>query len=97
MKNFHVIKFSKSLFWLSFAAGNISLFGFLFTHRIEFALAGYATLFIAGIVNLVAFLVLILAALIQPEEFENRIRAAFILLINIPIAILYTFIGTSLI
>ncbi|UQB67339.1 hypothetical protein [Epilithonimonas zeae] len=96
MKNSKISYIGKSLFWLSFILGNICLFGYVFSGNSNFALAGYFLLVYASIVNLLAFFGLIVFGLFKQEYKNEAFKSARILLINIPIAILYYFIGISI-
>lgn len=87
----------KGLFWLSFVAGSTCLFGYILTRNMDFAFAGFLTLIVAGIVNAVVFVGLILFAVFFPKYAEVSFRAALTLLINIPVSILYFCIGEYLI
>ena len=95
MENFKIINIGKALFWLSFILGNICLFGYFLTKDHLFAIGGYLLLISGTIVNSIAFLVFIFYGFTYPEQSKESFRAAFILLINIPIAILYASIGIT--
>ncbi|GGP05642.1 hypothetical protein GCM10010992_22540 [Cloacibacterium rupense] len=97
MKIFTIKNIGKLFFWLSFILGSICLFGYVFTKDIQFAIAGYFLLIYGGIINLMVFVVLIIAAFFNIEKKEDYVKSAYILLINIPIAILYAWIGLSII
>jgi len=96
MKNFKISYIGKSLFWLSFILGNICLFGYIFSHDSGFAIAGYLLLIYGTIINLLVFFGLIIYGLSNPNYKSESVKSALILLINIPIAILYFFIGISI-
>lgn len=96
MKNHEILFFGKSLFWLSFILGNICLFGFLLTKNEEFAGAGFILLNLGGIINFLVFLVLIIYGVCRQEVSKACNKAAFILLINIPVAVLYAWIGLEI-
>lgn len=96
MENFKILNIGKFLFWLSFILGNICLFGYIFSGNQSFALGGYLLLIFGTIVNVLAFLGLMIFGLLTPNYKSESIKSAMILLINIPVAILYFFIGTSI-
>lgn len=96
MENFKILNIGKFLFLLSFILGNICLFGYIITGNQSFALGGYGLLIYGTIINLTAFFGLILFGLLNQKYKREAIRSALILLINIPIAILYFYIGTSI-
>ena len=97
MKLFTIKNIGEFFFGLSFILGNICLFGYVFTKDIQFAIAGYFLLIYGGIINLIVFIVLIILAFINIEKKGDYVISAYILLINIPIAILYAWIGLTLI
>ncbi|MCC2589608.1 hypothetical protein [Chryseobacterium sp. MFBS3-17] len=96
MKNFKISYIGKTLFWLSFLLGNICLFGFIFTRDEAFAVAGYLLLIYAGGINAIAFLGLMLYARVAREFSREAVNAALLLLVNIPVAVLYTLIGINI-
>ena len=95
--NFKIIKLAKFLFGLSFILGNIFLFGFIIFDDISFAIGGYEFLLIAGIVNFFAFVTLILVGVFNKKYYDECLKSALILLLNIPFAALYSWIGLSII
>ena len=96
MENFKILHIGKFLFWLSFILGNICLFGYLIFSNWYFAIGGYLLLIFGTIINLLAFFGLMIYGLMNPNYKSESIKSAMILLINIPVAILYFFIGTSI-
>lgn len=96
MENFKVIHIGKFLFWLSFILGNICLFGYIISSNGYFVIGGYLLLIFGTIVNLLAFFGLILFGIFEKKCKNEAFKSAMILLINIPIAILYYFIGLSI-
>jgi len=96
MQNFKISDIGRILFGLCFILGNLCLFGYFFSENFFFAIAGYWLLIFATIVNLIVFAVLFLYGVLVRKHFEECMKGALILLINIPVAILYYFIGISL-
>ncbi len=96
MENFKIIHIGKFLFWLSFILGNICLFGYIISSNGYFVIGGYLLLIYGTIVNSLAFFGLILFGMFKPQCKAEICKSALILLINIPIAILYYFIGLSI-
>ncbi len=95
MKNLQIIHIGKFFFWLSFILGNVCLFGYVISKNEEFAIGGYLLLIFGTIVNAIVFVGLILYGVFYKENFETCLKSALILLINIPIALLYAWIGLS--
>lgn len=96
MNNFKIIHIGKFFFWLSFSLGNFCLFGYVFSGKESFAIAGYLLLIYGTIINLIAFFGLVIFGLVHKDYKKEAFRSASILLINIPIAILYFYIGASI-
>jgi len=96
MENFKISYIGKSLFWLSFILGSICLFGYIFSGNSDFAMAGYLLLINGTIINLMAFVGLLLFGFFNRKHSSEATNSAMILLINIPIAIIYFFIGISI-
>lgn len=96
MENFKILNIGKSLFWLSFILGNICLFGYIFSGNEGFAIGGYLLLIFGTIINLLAFFGLMIHGLMNPNYKSESIKSAMILLINIPFAILYFYMGISI-
>ena len=91
-----IINSGKVLFWGSFLLGNICLLGYIATKGDVFVLSGYFLLIFGSLVNLVAVAAFASYAFIRPEYSKSCMQAILFLLINIPIAALYAFIGLSL-
>ena len=66
------------------------------TKGVVFAVGGYLLLIFGSLVNLVAVAAFASYAFVRPEYSKECVKAILFLLINIPIAILYAFIGLSL-
>ena len=91
-----IINYAKFLFWASFIFGSICLLGYMATKGVVFAVGGYLLLIFGSLVNLVAVAAFASYAFVRPEYSKECVKAILFLLINIPIAILYAFIGLSL-
>ena len=103
MKNLNPLKIGKYTFWVSFGLANFFLFGFLinalcgYTKIAEgFAFGGFCYTSIAFWVNLFIFLALQVYGCCYKEKLKQSFIAAAILLVNIPLAILYVYIGLTL-
>ena len=104
MKNLNSLKIGKYTFWVSFGIGNLFLIGFLFGAAIKVediaigsAMFSIFYLILATIVNI--FILILLCFDISIVKKENRkqyFKGMGIILINIPLAILYSIIGMSL-
>lgn len=97
MKNFTLKNIGKTFFLLSFALGNICLFGYIFTQNLDFAIAGYFLLIFGTLANLIVILGLLIYAFFHKNQREICYKSVVIMLLNIPVAILYAIIGMSLI
>lgn len=82
---------------VSFLLGNVFLFGYLITGKVDFALAGYLYLWFSAAVNLLLLGVLLLYGVFRPQQLPACRKAALVLLINIPTALLYTYTGYNLV
>lgn len=96
MKYFVIKNIGKIMFWNSFALGNICLFGYLFTKNEDYAFAGFLLLIFAGIVNAIVLLGLFTYSIFYTDYYEECYQSMFMILLNIPIAILYAAIGLSI-
>ncbi len=97
MELFTIKNIGKTFFWTSFILGNICLFGQIITKNDNFAFAGYLLLFFAGIINLLVVFGLLIYGLSYKEHYKDSLNSILIMLINIPIAGLYAWIGLSII
>ena len=104
MINFNPLKLGKCTFWVSFILGNLFLFGFLFGVAIQIKdiidfsiVGGLIYLYVASIINVVILLSLLVQGVIDVEKRKQCFNGIGIMLINIPLATLYAFIGISLI
>lgn len=96
MKNKDIITVGKISFWLFFILGNICLFGYLVTKIEAFASYGFVLLLFAAPVNLIVIVILIIYGLFNKYYLKDCIKASLIICINIPIAILYFYLGVFL-
>lgn len=85
-----------TFFWIPFILGNICLFGYLMTKHGGFVFYGFMLLIFGSIINLLIVIGLMIYGLIIKSQLHICMRASSIICINIPIAILYYFIGISL-
>ena len=97
MKLFTIKNIGKFFFWISFILGSICLFGQIITDNDNFAFAGFMLLIFGGIINLIVILVLLIYGFSKKEYFEDCKKSILMILINLPIAIFYAWIGLSLI
>jgi LIVCS family branched-chain amino acid:cation transporter len=96
MKNENILTIGKFFFWLSFTLGNIYLFGYLISQNECFAFYGFMLLIFGSIINLLVVIGLMIYGVIIKSQLNVCMKASIIICINIPIAILYYFIGISL-
>ncbi|MBW7676931.1 hypothetical protein [Chryseobacterium chendengshani] len=96
MDNKKIISLAKIFFWVSFILGNICLFGYIISKNDVFALTGYFLLLIGTVINLMLVIGLITYGLANNAQLKICMKASAIICINIPFAILYYFIGMSL-
>ncbi|MDR6517185.1 hypothetical protein [Chryseobacterium camelliae] len=91
-----VITLGKSVFWLFFILGNISMIGYIISKNDEFAVGGFMLLIFGSMINLLIVAAILVYAWIDIHRRSACMKAVMIILINIPIAILYFFIGISI-
>ena len=96
MKDQYIINIGKTVFGLSFLLGNICLFGYMITKDEEFAIGGLLLLILGSALNLLIILLILIYTVFNPSVSDACLRAIGILVINIPIAIIYAFIGLNL-
>lgn len=96
MSNTKIMPVAKITFWTSLAFGNFFLFGYFVTRNESFALGGYMLLIVGSIVNLLVITGLLVYAIKNPEIKKLAERSALLLLLNIPVAIIYTIIGINI-
>lgn len=97
MENKQILNIGKTTFWALFAAGNICLFGELLFKHAGFDVAGFFLLYIGTFISLVVLFGLIIYGLFKKEHLQVCLKSASILLINIPIAFRYAYIGLEII
>jgi len=97
MKDHEIINIGRGLFGLCLMLGNICLFGYIFTRDDRFMVGGYMLLVFGSILNMAAIAGLLLYGLICHSKLNACLKAIGILLINIPLAIVYTLIGLNII
>jgi len=93
MKDSEILYLGKSLFALCLVLGSICLIGYLTTRMEEFAIGGYMLLIFGAFLNLLVILGLLIYGCVYRSRLNECLKAIGVLLINIPIAILYTVIG----
>lgn len=93
----NILNFGKIIFVIFFLAGNSCLFGYIFTKEFWFADLGFMLITYGSLFNLVIMLILLICAAANKSNRKAYLHSAAILLINIPIAILYTIIGCNLV
>lgn len=96
MKDHEIINFGKYLFGLFFVLGNICLFGYLITRNDAFAIGGYMLLIFGTFINLLLVIGLLIYGIANQSKLNPCLKAIGMLMINIPIAVLYAFIGLNL-
>jgi hypothetical protein len=69
---------------------------FLDSKNDDFAIGGFFLLIFGTIINFFLIIALVIYGTIMKDQFEYCMKTVFILLINIPIAIIYTVIGLNL-
>ncbi len=91
----------KYTFGVSFIIGNIFLFGSIISNNSECTnfcvVGGYIFLFIASAINILVLIGLSVYCLWIKENYKNYLKAAGYILLNIPIAALYVYIGFNVV
>lgn len=95
MKNNTIISIGKYTALTSFIVGNICLLGYIFTKNEAFAVGGLYWLLIAGIINSIILISLFAYGFYSRKDQKDCFNAIGVLLINVPVAILYTWIGIA--
>ena len=96
MNNKQILNVGKYVFGFLFLSGSICLFGYLVTNIFLFAFVGYMVLFFGSIVNLLIIAGLLIYGFTNRTKLQKCLQSIGILLINVPIAALYTFIGLNI-
>lgn len=86
----------KLFFWSSFLMGNINLFGYVMTKNEDFAVYGFLLLIFGSVINVLVIICLLIYGFLNKSKWNICLKSSAIICINIPIAILYFFIGLSL-
>lgn len=88
-----LINTSKTIAILSFAIGTVLfVIQLYFNPSLGFSYAGFIFIIIATIINTISFLALIFSLLGKTDKKLELIKTSGLILLNIPIAILYTYI-----
>lgn len=99
--DFHSVKLAKVIFLLCFVLGSIALFGFLLTKEESFALFGFFLLIYGTILNVFLCVLFLFMGIFDfsgdGNNYKHHFKAILILFANIPIAVLYAFLGLWLI
>lgn len=95
IKDQEILYLGKSLFALCLVLGSMCLIGYLTTRMEEFAIGGYMLLIFGTFLNLLVIIGLLIYGCVYRSRLNECLKAIGILLINIPIAILYTAIGLN--
>ena len=96
MKNKDIINIGKFTFLTFLILGNICLIGYMIAKIEAFAYYGFVLLLFATPVNLVVIIILIIYGIIHQSFLKDCIKASLIICFNIPIAILYFYLGMFL-
>lgn len=96
MKNSTIKNIGNYTFALFFLLGNIFLIGYLITKIDAFAASGFTLLQFAIPINLLVILCLLTYGLFNKSQLKICMKASLMICINIPIAIIYFYIGLSL-
>ncbi len=96
MNDQSLITLGKSVFWLFFILGNINMIGYIMSKNDEFAVGGFMLLIFGSMINLLIVAAILVYAWVDVRRRNACMKAVMIILINIPIAIVYLFIGISI-
>ncbi|QBA23362.1 hypothetical protein EU348_20145 [Chryseobacterium indologenes] len=97
MKDQKIIYFGRFIFGLFFLAGNTCLFGYILTKEYWFADSGFLLITYGTVFNIIVLSILLIYAAADRSASKACLQSAGLILINIPIAILYTIIGCNLV
>lgn len=87
----------KSFFWGSFLLGSLCLFGYMITKWEGFVEGGMLLLTLGTVINLMVAVGLLLYGAFNKPHLDSCVRGVCLMLVNIPIAVLYAFIGINII
>lgn len=96
MKDQNIVYFGKFIFGLFFLAGNICLFGYILTKEYWFADSGFLLITYGTVFNAIVLSVLLIYAAADRSARKACLQSAGLILINVPLAIIYTIIGFNL-
>lgn len=96
MKNSTIKNIGKFTFLIFIILGNICLFGYIITKNETFAASGFTVLQLGIPINLSVILILLVYGLFRKIQLKECMKASLIICINIPIAILYFYLGIYL-
>ncbi|RKS96039.1 LIVCS family branched-chain amino acid:cation transporter [Chryseobacterium defluvii] len=97
MENSEMEFVGKFFFWGSFLLGSICLFGYMITSWEGFVEGGILLLTFGTVINLTAAVGLLLYGAFNKPYLDSCVRGVCCMLVNIPIAVLYAFIGINII
>jgi hypothetical protein len=92
-----IINIGKMLFSASFLLGNICLFGYVSTGNEFFVNSGFLVLQWGFLINLATIFILIIYGIMYNSNLDACLNSSAIMLINVPIAIIYIFIGIEVV
>jgi len=95
MKNENILSIGKFFFWLSFILGNICLFGYMISKNEDFALYGFMLLIFGSVINIVVITSILIYGSFNKIHLEACYKSTGIILLNVPISILYAFVGLT--
>ncbi|PIE50280.1 MAG: hypothetical protein CSA38_03520 [Flavobacteriales bacterium] len=93
MKKVEILQLGWVIFGIFFLLGNVALFGYWLTDNPEFALMGYFLLIFGTLINSMVALIFIILSYSDQENAKIWRQSALILLLNIPIALVYAYVG----
>ena len=96
MNNSTIKNIGKFTFLIFLILGNICLFEYIITKTDAFAASGFTLLQFAIPINLFVILCLLIYGLFRKIQLKECMKALLIICINIPIAILYFYLGIFL-
>lgn len=97
MENSEMEFVGKSFFWGSFLLGSLCLFGYMITKLESFVEGGIFLLTFGTVINLIVAVGLLLYGVFNKAHLDSCVKGVCLMLVNIPIAVLYAFIGINII